>query len=476
MGNIKLLTIGFTLAICSIFQMGYNNAYVNTATEEFKRLLNESFKDRHVSMSESIYYWTWSAILNTWFVGFAMGSCLAIPISNKLGRKSGLLVSNMGTIMSVAVMAVSIPILSLELLALGRFMSAVSSGIAMSSLVVFLQEISPLHLRGSMSFFAELAFVVTNACGSFAGMPIILGKNLVILIAFAALPPLVAIFLLVAIYETPIFLFAIKHNQTDAIKSLQFYQRIITKEDCLTFLNGNSGEQSETSFWTLIKELFQIPHLRKGLLLGFFALQITCSIWAIIFYSTDFLIKSNISSSLAIIFSTIMLGVSVAATIIGFFVVEKFSRRKMFLYVSAINLLALTLFWAFDQARIIFDADFMKYFLVFALFLHGVTYSIATGPIAWFLVSELIPLPHRLLAQSLSLCANSVSALILTLIVLPLYNAIGSHTILILLVLPAIACMYYLYKELPETRDKTPNEVVLALKKQTNYVDSIELK
>lgn len=443
----------------------FNNAYVNTAMDEFKQFLNESLNKQNIKMSLNSYYWLWSGILNVWFIGFLLGTCIAIPISDIFGRKKGLIFANCLTSISVIFMGASIYIKSIVLLIIGRILSALAAGIGMSSLILFLQEIAPLNLRGKLSFYSELSFVLTNAIGAFAGMPAIFGNNLFILIMLAFIPSTIVAFLLFFLYETPIFLYSIKKNENEALNSICFYHGTTDKELQLQFLENNSSQKTEKLSLLFLKDLFSINYLRKGLILGVLSLQITCSIWPIIYYSTDFLIRCNVNEELAKLFSTIMLIVSVIATFSGQYAVEKFSRRFIFILISGINILALLLFWMFDQIRIYSNIDYFKYGCVSAIFLHGISYSFATGPIAWFIEAELIPISHRLLAQTFCLSANHLSALLLTFITLPLYNAIGSHTIFILFVLPASGALIWIYMYLPETKNKTTNEVIEMLKK-----------
>ncbi|CEF60825.1 General substrate transporter family and Major facilitator superfamily domain, general substrate transporter-containing protein [Strongyloides ratti] len=282
----------------------------------------------------------------------------------------------------------------------------------MSSLILFLQEIAPVNLRGRLSFYSELSFVLTNAIGAFA----------------AFIPSTIVILFLLFLHETPSFLYSIKKDEDKALLSISFYHGTIDKTEQLQFLESNSSKESQKLSFNHFKELFTIDHLRKGLILGLFSLQITCSIWPIIYYSTDFLIRSNV------------------------------------LVLSQHFVVTLFLFWMFDQIRIYSDIDYFKYGCVFAIFLHGISYSFATGPIAWFIEAELIPISHRLLAQTFCLSANHLAALVLTFITLPLYNLIGSHTIFVLFVLPASGVLIWIYKYLPETKNKSISEVIEMLK------------
>uniref|UniRef100_A0AC35GD06 Major facilitator superfamily (MFS) profile domain-containing protein n=1 Tax=Panagrolaimus sp. PS1159 TaxID=55785 RepID=A0AC35GD06_9BILA len=360
-----LYFIGGIVSLSSIFQMGYSNAYPNTSIDQFKTYLNQSYSHRGGNFTENVYSWLWSAILNVWFIGFALGSFVAIPVTDSLGRKKGLLFGNALTLISIALMTISIIFDVFELLIVGRFISAFASGIAMCALILFLQEISPNEIRGSMGFYAELSFVVMNAVGAVFGMSMFLGNHLTLLVGFAVIPAVISILALIPLHETPKFLL-IKHgNEGGARESLKFYMDL-NDEEINEQLDAISDEAEESS--GTIKILLTTPHLRKGLFLGMCSLQITCSIWPIIYYSTDFLRKANIDFNLAEGFSSGMLIVSTVATIIGMMVMEKFSRRKLFIFVSAINIFALILFVVCSQLQPKFDS--IKYGCIVAIFIH----------------------------------------------------------------------------------------------------------
>uniref|UniRef100_A0A914ZAP4 Major facilitator superfamily (MFS) profile domain-containing protein n=1 Tax=Panagrolaimus superbus TaxID=310955 RepID=A0A914ZAP4_9BILA len=455
-----LYFIGAIVSLSSIFQMGYSNAYPNTSIDQFKAYLNHSYTHRGGGyMSENTYSWLWSAILNVWFIGFALGSFVAIPVTDSLGRKKGLLFGNALTLISIAIMTISIIFDVFELLIVGRLISAFASGIAMCALILFLQEISPNEIRGSMGFYAELAFVVMNTVGAILGMSMFLGNHLPMLVGFAVIPSVISIIALIPLHETAKFLL-IKHgNEGGAKESLQFYMNLNDEEvnDQLDAISDEAEESSGT-----IKTLLTTPHLRKGLLLGMFALQITCSIWPIIYYSTDFLRKANIDYDLAESFSSGMLIVSTVATVIGMLVMERFSRRKLFIFVSIINIFALILFVICSQLQPRIDS--IKYGCIVAIFIHGTSYSFATGPVAWFITSELVPISYRALAQSIALGVNQLTALVLTFIVFPLYNIIDSWSLLILYIIPGIFALIYLWFNLPETKNRDIADVIEDIK------------
>uniref|UniRef100_A0A0N5A2F0 MFS domain-containing protein n=1 Tax=Parastrongyloides trichosuri TaxID=131310 RepID=A0A0N5A2F0_PARTI len=432
--------------------MGYSNAYVNTSINSFQSFINNSLSSELYKLDDNDFYWIWSGILNIWFFGFIIGTWCSVPILENYGRKYGLIISNSGTIFSISIMTLSISLNSITLLFIGRFLSSIFSGIAMSSVIIFLQEISPNHLKGAMSFYGEFAFVLTNEVGAFFGLPNILGSNIKYLIAFSGIPVFIGLILSYLLPETPEYLIEKEVKMNDILKSLKFYQGI-SDDKLISKITTNKDDERKFNI-SEIKNIFRNKKMFKKLILGLLSLQLTCSIWGVIYYSTEFLIKAGIDLASAQSYSTYMLLLSALSTCIGLFIVEKFSRRSFFLHISSLNILALFIFWLCDQSKDYFDIEIIKYGCVGALFLHGITYSISTGPIAWFILAELFEIKYRSAAQSIALSINQFIAFLLTFFILPLYNVYGSHVLLFLFVIPSIFCLYYLYKYLPETKNE----------------------
>ncbi|KAF8372219.1 hypothetical protein PRIPAC_78648 [Pristionchus pacificus] len=467
----KLLLYGALLSFSSIFQMGYSNAYPNTSIETFKVYLNDSFDGQ---LEPSSFSWIWSAILNIWFIGFALGSIISVPIADRIGRKSCLIIGNTGNVISATLSCLAIPLNLWWLFMASRLVFAISAALSMNSLILLLQESSPASLRGTMSFYAEMAFVVTNAVGVICGMRMVLGSNLILLTGLAIIPALFSFFIVWPFHESPKFLLLKRKDMEGTKKSLQFYQNA-DAEECDRFLREAEEETNkegkiDNESSVRVSDFIRVPHLKKGLLLGILSLQLTTSIWPIIYLSTEFLVRANIDAITAEGVSTIMLLFSTVSTVIGMVVVERFSRRKIFLSFATINVSALILFVISASLQHLWDEA--KYGCIAAICLHGISYrqvarvvpplpfhvSLAVGPIAWFITAELVPLSHRATAQSVALCINQSIGLIFSFITLPLYDTIesfgfsGSLIFIPLFIIPGLICIGILAWQLPETR------------------------
>ncbi|CAJ0565248.1 unnamed protein product, partial [Mesorhabditis spiculigera] len=476
--RLRLLAIGAVLSLLSIFQMGYATAFPNTAIDAFRDYINETVADYGYTLSTETFSWVWSAILDTWFVGFAVGSCLAPILADRMGRKSGLLAGNALNAVSAGLSFCAVTWPSLVLFSISRLLFSLAAAISMNCLILLLQarsckqllssEASPVSMRGVMSFYAEMAFVVTNLFGGMAGMRSVLGTNLPMLTGVAVVLAIASVLVVIPVAESPQFLLNKRNDTEAAAKALFFYQRVAPiEEECL-----DKGAENEAA--GSIMEILRTPHLGKGLLLGLCALQVAVSIWPIVFFSTDLLRRAGIDDDLSELVSTIMLFTSTLCTCLGMVLVEKIGRRTLLIISSLVNISALLLFVV--SAEITPFYSHANIGCIIAIMAHGGSYSIALGPIAWFIVSELMPINVRATGQSLALAVNQTIALLLVTVTLPLHDRIGAWSLLILFVVPGTLALIAIYRYLPETRATPIDHVILALKGVKPPTDAVELE
>uniref|UniRef100_A0A8R1DG30 MFS domain-containing protein n=2 Tax=Caenorhabditis japonica TaxID=281687 RepID=A0A8R1DG30_CAEJA len=358
--------------------MGYTNAYPNTAIASFRIFLNES-SDDPFTMTKSEFEWIWSAMLAIYFIGFAAGSIISAAIADRIGRKWTLCLGTFGGLLSALIALFSIILKIPTLFGISRLVMSLSAAISMNGLILLFQESSPTHMKGLISFNAEMAFVVTNLIGGLFGMQAILGQNLVGLVAASIVPSAVACFLSVFLRESPKYLFLTKNDTTEASRALKFYQNIKNEEEKTNVLKDMKLEKEELQHQksgSMFDILLNQP-TRRGFLLGLTTMQLTVSIWPIIFFSTDFLLDVGFSYNLAENVSTLMLFISTLSTIAGMFIVEKFSRKWLLVGTACLNVTALL---GFSLSAILSNYwNFIGYGCIACLILHGFSYRWVDG-------------------------------------------------------------------------------------------------
>ncbi|KAB0342827.1 hypothetical protein FD754_019753 [Muntiacus muntjak] len=142
-----------------------------------KGFYNESWERRrgHPIDSDTLTL-LWSVTVSIFAIGGLVGTFLVKLIGKFLGRKNTLLANNGFGISAALLMACSLPAGALEMLIVGRFIMGVHGGIALSALPMYLSEISPKEMRGSLGQVTAISICVGVFTGQLLGLPELLRK------------------------------------------------------------------------------------------------------------------------------------------------------------------------------------------------------------------------------------------------------------------------------------------------------------
>ncbi|CAI4228583.1 unnamed protein product [Auanema sp. JU1783] len=439
---------------------GYTNSYPNTSEDSFRTFINDSYIKRGVYLKESTYTILWSVTLNSWFLGYLIGTFLTPICVERSGRKWSLIISSaislVGAILNLVSILVKIP----ELFTIGRLVGSVGSGISFTTLILFLQEVSPTHYRGISSFTCETAFLLNTVLGIFCGMDIALGEKLPYLTGLSIIPSIIAIIILIPLKETPKYLLIVEKNIEKATDSILYYHGKTDVQEVLNEIQKEEKEESNEAKSSLLRgciETFKVPHLRAALILGMVTLELISSFWPITYLSTIFL-GDLFSSSVAQYVSLTFIVSNFVGSLLGLLVVERFGRKPLLLIFGSINTFSLILYMICDRMSVSHDG--FKYGTIVALIIYGLSYGVGLGPIAYFLTSELVQQQYRSLIQSIVYAFNAILGLIVSTATLPLYNVMGAYCFIPLFIVPSILCLVYLYYYLPETKDREIHDIV----------------
>ncbi|KAE9418406.1 hypothetical protein Angca_009616, partial [Angiostrongylus cantonensis] len=452
------------VAFASNFENGFSTTYLNTPVEQFKAYLNESYLRKGKTMTEPIYAMMWNSILNIWFVGFFIGIWFSPILNDRFGRKVGFLIGCGVALLGSILRLLAICLYRPELLITGRFVTSMCEAITYQSCILYLQESSPTHQRGSMTFLSEISYSLMCLVGMLLGTRQLLSDNLVALMAF---PIPFCTFFFIALFflpETPKFLLIARSNRVEAERSLRFYhgsgsdvnevmkEMVKEAEDEMERVAASCGS---------VKEIFTEPHLRRAALLSISALQNTVAFWSMLLSSTYFLEEIGLHQAAASWCSTAMaLGYTVG-TVAGLIWIERLGRRTILLSFTIADNVLLALYVVCAELGPIVKS--FKYGCLGLLISYAFVYGSGVGPISWFISSELVPQKYRSLMQSITYAVNTVIVVALSFSILPLYGIVGSYAFLILYTVPSTGAIVILYKYLPETRGREIHEIVAEL-------------
>uniref|UniRef100_A0A8C2N5I3 Solute carrier family 2 (facilitated glucose transporter), member 9 n=1 Tax=Cricetulus griseus TaxID=10029 RepID=A0A8C2N5I3_CRIGR len=173
----SLVVAALVGAFGSSFLYGYNLSVVNAPTPYIKAFYNETWYRRHGHpINPDTLTLLWSVTVSIFAIGGLVGTLLVKFIGKFIGRKYTLLVNNGFAICAALLMACSLQAGVFEMLIVGRFIMGVDGGIALSALPMYLNEIAPKEIRGSLGQVTAIFICIGVFVGQLLGLPELLGK------------------------------------------------------------------------------------------------------------------------------------------------------------------------------------------------------------------------------------------------------------------------------------------------------------
>uniref|UniRef100_A0A8C6K1I8 Solute carrier family 2, facilitated glucose transporter member 5 n=1 Tax=Melopsittacus undulatus TaxID=13146 RepID=A0A8C6K1I8_MELUD len=227
----SLIVASLTGAFGSSFLYGYNLSVVNAPAAFIKKFYNETWERRYgFSVDESTLTLLWSITVSIFAIGGLVGAIIVTPIVKFFGRKCTLLFNNVFAVTAALLMSLSLLAGSFEMLILGRVIMGVDAGISLSALPMYLSEISPKEIRGSLGQVTAIFICIGVFTGQVLGLPEIFGQESRWPYLFGAIivPSLIQVVILPFLPESPRYLLLEKHNTSKAERA---FQTFLGKED-----------------------------------------------------------------------------------------------------------------------------------------------------------------------------------------------------------------------------------------------------
>lgn len=401
-------------------------------------------------LSEAMVGWAassaiWGCIIGAMFGGF---------ISDKIGRKKALLIT--AVLFFVSAVAASFAN-SLTTFILARLIGGVGIGAASMLSPLYISEIAPAKIRGTLVSIYQLAIVI--------GINLIYFVNLKIagygdeswnveygwryMLASGVLPAFIFFILMFFVPESPRWL--TKNNRSD--EALDILKKVNGEETGKEVLQEiKNALTHETGS---IAELFK-PGLRiamiVGIVLALFS-QIT-GINAIIYYAPEIFKSVGFGAESALL-QTVILGlVNTAFTFVAIWLVDKLGRKTLLLWGVAgmtISLLAIGLCYYLNITQ-------GSWLLIFIM-LYIASFACSLGPIPWVIISEIFPTKTRGIAMSFATVVLWVGVVLITQLTPLMLGNLGGAVTFWIFMFNAIILFIFTWKVIPETRQKTLEEI-----------------
>ncbi len=440
-GNYRYLyLISLTAALGGLL-FGYDTAVIAGAIG----LLRIKFE-----LSAAMTGWAASSAI----IGCIFGAMFAGKLSDVYGRKKILIIT--AILFAISAIGSAIP-QNLTQFVLARFIGGLGVGAASMLSPLYISEIAPAKIRGTLVTTYQLAIVL--------GILIIYFVNLQVsnlgdeawnvetgwryMLGSEAIPAIIFLVFLLFVPESPRWLS--KMGKKD--QSLKILQNINGNDIAREIQNEIEETLKEEK--GSIGELFA-PGIRMAMIVGIFLAafsQIT-GINAIMYYAPEIFRSVGFGTESALTQTVIIGSVNVLFTFVALWLIDKTGRKTLLLYgVSGMTLCLFGLGLIFYL-----DLGSGPWVLIFILG-YIASFAASLGPIPWVIISEIFPTKTRGVAMSISILILWISVYLVTQFFPILLESIGGAFTFWIFMINAVFLVLFVWKVVPETKGKTLEEI-----------------
>ena len=391
------------------------------------------------------------AITGSAILGCPFGPLAGISLADKFGRRRTLIFSSLLFLVSTAGSALA-P--GMWPFAASRFIGGVGVGLASTISPMYIAEVAPARLRGRLVVVNQLAIVIGLSLSIVVTYLFSFGGHWRLMFATQGVPTLVLALGLFLVPESPRWL-AAAGRPAEALGVLARVNGRVRAERELRDILSELGEETGG-----FRELWR-RGIRKavgiGIVLMIFS-QINGVNMILLYAPTLFMEAGLTNAPDAILNSVIVSAWITLCTIIAFWLTKQFGRRPI--------LIAGTLAMAVGHVLMFLNFAFRlpTALTLAAMFVPTGAFTLTLAPLSWVVLSELYP--NRVRGKAMSLAVGLMFlASYVTVNVFPMilnrFRAAFGHpggTFLIFMGI-CIACAAFVWRLLPETKDRTLEEI-----------------
>ncbi|CAJ0558718.1 unnamed protein product, partial [Mesorhabditis spiculigera] len=430
---------------------------LNVPEQIIQTAINDSFHSTHgIVLGPSGLNIIWSILVASQSIGALIGCVLVIPLDRHFGAKSSLLAAAsiclmIGSLSMAVAQWLTFPIALL----FGRILSGIHTGLVCAFVPLFIQEVVPKKIKGSLSCSIHIGVCVGTALAALLSLPFMLGSANTwgLLLLFPAVFGVAALTSSFFVPDTPNRLLQ-QGAYTQAAHSIRFYYDI----------DVDDVEDAIKEYWKLVPETPQQipvstalgnPAIARGILLGGIvsATQIFSGSMATVSYSTTMFTSVSFFEGLIPFLPALGSIISIILTLPSLQLVESYGRRPLLLKTLALCLISDVLFLIFSLLAVNPEDWWASWLFGLTFLLYGVGYNLGTGPVAYFLAAELVPPEAATASLGVAVAVNWASSSLTTFLFYPLNQSIGGWSY-ILFIIPSAIFLVILWRFLPETRQQ----------------------
>lgn len=447
------------VAIIGGLLFGYDTAVVSGAEKALENFFSSGLDDLYTS---GWHGFTVSSAL----LGCVIGGAISGLMASRLGRKRSLIAAAILFFVSAVgswypesgILPYGEPTKTLLVVFnLYRILGGIGVGLASAVCPMYIAEISPARIRGTLVSCNQFAiifgmlvvyfvnYLIRNHLGDTdeaiqTAMVQIGWRRMFLSEAF----PASAFFLLIMLVpETPRFL-ALRGNDTKAFAVLERINGTAEARSILADIKATVHERHERLF------AYGVAVIIIGVLLSFF--QQAIGINVVLYYAPRIFENMGASGNASMIQPVVMGVVNIVFTVVAIFTVDKVGRKPLLIIGSTGMMIGMAALAALSFS------DSIGLAALFFIILYTASFMMSWGPICWVLIAEIFPNTIRSQAVAIAVAAQWISNFLVsaTFPSLSTWSIGGTYCIYALM---SLASAIFVWRWVPETKGKTLEEM-----------------
>ena len=397
-------------------------------------------------------YWnladtTQGILVSSVLIGAVIGAATNGILADMFGRKKIIMATavifTLGSIMCAFAPNIFVLIAS-------RIFVGFAVGVVNFVVPLYLSEISPKHLRGTLVSLYQWAITAGILFSYFINAVFAHAVYNWRWMLFAGVIPGIVLFVgMCFMHDTPRWLVSKKRDEEAKIAFKKIEPEVDTEKEIEDIRKTilNEGTKSDKKF--RLKKWMIMPFVVG---IGIMFAQICTGINTIIYYAPTIFKNAGFESNITAIYATTGIGViNFLMTIVALFFTDKLGRKPLLYFGLTgvmLSLIALGCGFAFAD----FFGDNLKWVTVGSLVIYIICFAMSLGPIGWILVSEVFPLRIRGVAMSICTVSNFAFNFFVVSSFPILLHRIGGAWTFWGFGIVSLLCIVFVYFCVPETK------------------------
>ncbi|WP_089864529.1 sugar porter family MFS transporter [Halogranum rubrum] len=408
-----------------------------------------------------------SVVVSGALVGAVVGAAVGGRLADRIGRRRLILVGAAVFFVGSFTMAVAPTV---EILIVGRIVDGIAIGFASMVGPLYISEISPPEIRGSLVSLNQLAVTVGILVSyfvnfAFADGPILALAQDVVgaagwrwMLGAGMVPALILGVAMLWMPESPRWLVE-KGRESKARDVLARTRSEDQISEEISDIEETARKQADTDLSDLTQSWLR-PALVVGI--GLAAFQQVTGINTVIYYAPTILESTGFGNSASIL-ATVGIGVvNVVMTVVAVLLMDRAGRRPLLL--TGLTGMTLTLVGLGAAFLLPGLSGVVGWVALVCLMLYVAFFAIGLGPVFWLLISEIYPLKVRGTAMGVVTVVNWAANLLVALTFLQLVDVAGKPGTFWLYAGLSIAALAFTYSLVPETKGRSLEDIESALR------------